>query len=154
MYTEKLHSKSRDKIWLTMIGSACKSLPSLLHALTHFGEANEAASTPANPPSPWRKKRQRGQQGKGSSEQVNISYTAAVQQTLLWSLPWPRGSPWGSSVQASQWVTPRYCRMSCKEIQKQRTKPQTASAVTHQLQHHLNMATIRMVLGTYAASKL
>lgn len=36
--TEKLYSKSRDKIWLTMIGSACKSLPSLLHALTHFGE--------------------------------------------------------------------------------------------------------------------
>lgn len=25
-----------------MIGSTCKSLPSLLHALTHFGEANEA----------------------------------------------------------------------------------------------------------------
>lgn len=77
MHTEKLCSKNRDKIWLTMISSACKSLPCLLHALTHFGEANEAGIHTANPPSPWRKEGQRSQHGKGSSEQGNISSTAA-----------------------------------------------------------------------------
>lgn len=47
--TEKFCSRRRGKFQLTMVGSTCKKLPSLLHALSHFGAANKAGIHTSKP---------------------------------------------------------------------------------------------------------
>lgn len=70
--SEKFCSRSRDKIQLTMVGSTCKNLPSLLHALSHIGEANEAGIHTSKLTFSL-EKRQRSQQVNGNLQQLRIT---------------------------------------------------------------------------------
>lgn len=70
--TKKFCSRSRDKIQLTMVGSTCKNLPSILHTLSHFGEVNEAGIHTSKPTFSL-EKGQRSQQVNGNLQQRRIS---------------------------------------------------------------------------------
>lgn len=65
-----------------MTGSACKSLPYLLHALIHFGEANEAGIHSSKPTFSL-EKGQRSQQGKGSSDHEYQLHSSNSANTVL-----------------------------------------------------------------------
>lgn len=68
--TEKFCSGSKDKVQLTIVASTCKTIPSLLHALSHFGEANEAGT---DNPSFLLEKAERSQQANGNLQLLIIS---------------------------------------------------------------------------------
>lgn len=57
---------------LTMVNSICKNLPSLLHALSHFGEAKEAGVHTSELTFSL-ERGQKSQQVNGSLEQLTIS---------------------------------------------------------------------------------
>jgi len=68
----KFCSRSRDKIQLTMVGFTCKNVPSLLHALSLFGEANGAGIHTSKPTFSL-EKGQRSQQVNGNLQQLIIT---------------------------------------------------------------------------------
>lgn len=68
--TEKFCSRSKHEIQLTIVASTCKNIPSLLHALSHFGEVNEAGT---DNPTFLLEKEERSQNKNGNLQQQIIS---------------------------------------------------------------------------------